>query len=338
MLHLRRKHASPEDFDRIGTEYHRWVRDQRDLIGLFGSSDFDEFIRHDLSFYARQYRRLRMASWNYGPELTDIYHNAQTGFTLQYPVLLAPLSPDELTPEVDRKLRVVAAYIDILLARRLWNFRSIAYNTMQYAMFLVMRDIRGKGAEDLAALLNSRLDAESERFGSNDHLRMHQQNRRAIHYLLARITDHVERSSGYPSRFVEYMARGGKDGYEIEHVWANKPEQHIEEFSHQADFQEYRHRIGGLLLLPKSFNASYGDLPYDQKLPHYNSQNLLARSLHPASYEHNPGFHRYVENAEAPFRPHEVFKRADLDQRQALYREIAEEIWNPARLEREANT
>jgi hypothetical protein len=134
------------------------------------------------------------------------------------------------------------------------------------------------------------------------------------------------------------MARVGKDGYEIEHVWANKPERYLEEFSHQADFQEYRHRIGGLLLLPKSFKASYGDLPYDQKLPHYNSQNLLARSLHPASYEHNPGFHRYVENTEAPFRPHEVFKRADLDQRQALYREIAEEICNPARLEREANT
>jgi hypothetical protein len=158
----RRRGAGPEDFDRIGTEYHRWVRDQRDLIGLSASSDFDEFIRDDLSFYARQYRRLRMASWNYGPELTDIYHNAQTGFTLQYPVLLAPLTPGEPTPEVNRKLRVVAAYIDILLARRLWNFRSIAYNTMQYAMFVTMRDIRGKEAEDLAALLNSRLDAERE--------------------------------------------------------------------------------------------------------------------------------------------------------------------------------
>ncbi len=331
----RKKGASPEDFDRIGTEYHRWVRDHRDLIGLASSPDFDHFIRRDLSFYARQYLKLRLAAWNYAPELEDIYHNAQLGFTLQYPVLLAPLSPDD-GPDADRKLRVVAAYIDILLARRLWNFRSIAYNTMQYAMFLVMRDIRGKDPEDLAALLSSRLDAETEKFGSNDHLRMHQQNRRAIHYLLARITDHIESSSGYPSRFVEYMARGGKDGYEIEHVWANKPEQHTDEFSHPADFQEYRHRIGGLLLLPKSFNASYGDLSYDQKLPHYNGQNLLARSLHPGGYDHNPGFSHYIERSGLLFRSHEDFKRVDLDERQSLYREIAEEIWDPARLEREA--
>jgi len=89
---------------------------------------------------------------------------------------------------VDRKLKIVAAYIDILLARRLRNFRSIAYNTMQYAMFLVMRDIRGKDPEDLAVLLRFRLDAEGETFASNDRLRMDQQNRRAIHYLLARIT------------------------------------------------------------------------------------------------------------------------------------------------------
>lgn len=332
----RKKNANPEDFDRIGTEYHRWIRDNRDLISLESSQDFDRFIRRDLSFYSRQYLNLRLAAWNYKPELADVYHNAQLGFTLQYPVLLAPITPDDVGPEADRKLRVVAAYLDILLARRLWNFRSIAYNTMQYAMFIVMREIRGKNPETLADLLSSRLEADGEKFASNDHLRMHQQNRRAIHYLLARITDHLERSSGYPLRFVEYMTRGGKDGYEIEHVWANKPERHTEEFPHPADFQEYRHRIGGLMLLPKSFNASYGDLPYDQKLPHYNSQNLLARSLHPGSYDRNPGFLRYAERTGLPFQSHEQFKRADLDERQALYREIAEEVWSPARLEQVA--
>ena len=159
--------------------------------------------------------------------------------------------------------------------------------------------------------------------------------RRAIHYLLAHITDHIERSSGYPSRFVEYMVRG-KNGYEIEHVWANKPERHTDEFPHPADFGEYRNRIGGLLLLPKSFNSSYGKLPYNEKLPHYNGQNLLARSLHPASYDHNPGFLRYIEQTELPFRPHAEFKRAYLDARQELYREIAEQIWDPKRLEQEA--
>jgi hypothetical protein len=32
------------------------------MIGLAGSADFDRFVQRDLSFYARQYRRLRLAA------------------------------------------------------------------------------------------------------------------------------------------------------------------------------------------------------------------------------------------------------------------------------------
>ena len=118
----------------------------------------------------------------------------------------------------------------------------------------------------------------------------------------------------------------------MEHVWANHPERHVDEFPQTEDFMEYRNRIGGLLLLPKSFNASYGDLPYAQKLKYYDSQNLLARSLHHMCYERNPGFLSYVGRTGLPFRHHPHFKRVDLDARQDLYRQIAEEVWNPSRL------
>ena len=84
----------------------------------------------------------------------------------------------------------------------------------------------------------------------------------------------------------------------------------------------------------QAFNASYSDLPYEDKLPHYNSQNLLARPLHPLCYAHNPGF--LASRASGlPFRAHEEFKKADLDARGTLYRQIAERIWNPDQLLRE---
>ena len=95
-----------------------------------------------------------------------------------------------------------------------------------------------------------------------------------------------------------------------------------------------RHRIGGLLLLPKSFNASYGDLPFTEKLPHYYGQNLLAKSLNYQCYERNPGFLAYQERSELPFQLHQEFKKADLDARQRLYQQIAEEIWHLDRLTR----
>src|SRR5690606_39285308 len=83
------------------------------------------------------------ASAEITPGLEHVCYNAWNGFTQQYQILLAPLKPTDTPDEIDCKIRITAKFLDILLTWRLWNFRSIAYSTMQYAMFLVMRDIRG---------------------------------------------------------------------------------------------------------------------------------------------------------------------------------------------------
>ncbi len=332
----RKRGAAPQDFDLIGTEFHRWVREHEDALGLVGSAEFARFIERDFAFYGRWYERLRQAAESLTPGLECVHFNAQHNFTLQYPVLLAPLRVEDDEATVLRKLRVVASYLDILIHRRIWNWRAIDYSTMQYAMFLVMREIRGKSPAELAGMLKDRFDPETApAFASNDAFRLHGMNGRQIHRLLARMTDHVERHSGQASRYVEYAQRG-KKGYEIEHVWADHPERHTDEFSHPSEFQEYRNRIGGLLLLPKSFNASYGALPYEKKREHYIRENLLAQSLHDRAYDHNPGFKRFIADSGVPFRAHVQFRKADLDARQTLYQTLAEKIWNPDRLEQDA--
>ncbi len=54
------------------------------------------------------------------------------------------------------------------------------------------------------------------------------------------------------------------------------------------------------------------------------------------AYEYDPGFRRFVEELKLPFRPHSEFRKADLDARQELYQKLAEHIWNPENLLREA--
>jgi hypothetical protein len=340
----RKKGAIPEDFDRIGTEYHRWVRESAGKIGLTSSDRFWRFIHDDFDFFSRQYRRLMQAASGGGDGLEHVMYNADQGFTLQYMLLLAPLKAGDTSDAIDRKLRITTRYVDILLAWRIWNFRSIAYSTMQYAMFLVMRDIRGLDVPTLARTLHDRLLKEEETFSNTPYHRreiglyLHQQNRRPLHRLLARLTDYIETQSGMSSRYREYVRESGRNRFEVEHIWADKFEYHKDEFAHPSDFQEHRNRFGGLLLLPKSFNASYGDLPYEAKIRHYLTQNLLARTLHPQCYERNPGFMRLVERSGLPIRPIERFDRAALDERCDLYRRIAGLVWNPEDLLREAES
>jgi hypothetical protein len=263
-----------------------------------------------------------------------VYANAWLDFTLQYPLLLAPLKTSDDASTRLRKVQVVASFVDILLARRVWNFRSIAYSTVQYAMFLVMREIRGKPLEQLVKLLCKRLNDDPENFDTKPTLRLHQQNRYSIKWILARMTDYIERLAGLSSRFDDYMAEGRK-GYEIEHIWADHWEQHKDEFSHQADFDEYRNRLGCLLLLPRTFNASYGDLPYAKKLPHYLKQNLLAQSLNPSAYERNPPL-RKLTQAGLPVVGYSQFRKAEIEARQKLYVAIAKQVWNSDRLKEAA--
>ena len=334
----RKRGAEPRDFDLIGTEFHRWVGDNREDLGLFSSIDFARFIEEDFAYYSYWYTRLRQAAETMTDGLEAIHFCAQNNFTLQYPVLLAPLCREDSEQEIQRKLRIVSAYLDILITRRIWNWRAIGYSTMQYAMFVVMRDIRGMDAATLVKTLGERLAAESETFVTNDRFRLHGTNGRQVHRLLARMTDYVETRSGRPSHYHEYVQRHGKERYEIEHIWADHPGRHTDEFAHPTDFAEYRNRLGGLLLVPKSFNASYGDLPYADKHKHYLKQNLLAQSLHEDAYERDPGFDRFVRTSGLPFKAHHEFRKADLDARQDLYRRLAEHIWNPERLAHEAES
>ena len=150
------------------------------------------------------------------------------------------------------------------------------------------------------------------------------------------MTDYIETRSGWPSHYTEYVQRGGKKGYEIEHIWANHPERHTDEFTHVNDFQEYRNRIGGLLLLPKSFNASYSDLLYKEKVEHYVTQNLLAQVFIRKLTSIIPAFCVLWKRSGLPFKPNSEFKKADLDARQELYRKLSEQIWNYERLQQEA--
>lgn len=328
----RKRGAVPQDFDRIGTEFHRWVREFKDKLALKNGADFVRFIETDFAFYSRLYRRIRQAAESLTTPLASIFYNAQHNFTLQYPLLLAPVRTGDAERVVLRKLQIVSDFIDILIARRIWNFRSIDYSTVQYAMFLAIKEIRGLGVDALAAALTERLHAmEDEAPAFGDTFYLHGTNGKQIHRVLSRMTDFVETGSGQASRYLEYSKRG-KGGYEVEHIWADHAERHTDEFDHPSEFANYRNRLGGLLLLPKSFNASYGDLPYADKLPHYLTQNLLARSLHEQCYQHNPGFVRFVAASGLPFRAHPAFKRADIDARQTLYRRLAEQIWSPSRL------
>lgn len=328
----RKKGAKPEDFDLIGTEYHRWVRAKDDLIGLNTSDDFNRWVRQDLRFFARVYLELLDASETLKPGLESVRFNADHGFTQQFQVLLAPLLPTDDEATVRAKLKLTADYLDCWLNRRLWNFKSIDYSTLQYATFLLTKELRNLPLDMLRDKLITRLTNDQKELSLDDQPYLNNWNAKSLHRQLARFTHWLEEQSGQPGRYLEYIVRSGKNAYEIEHLWANHFERHADEFAHAQEFSAHRNRVGGLVLLPKKINASLNDKPYSYKVEHYLKENLLARSLHSKCYENNPGFLKLKAETGLPFIAFTEFKKAHFDERFNLYKGIAELLWSADRL------
>lgn len=327
--------AENRDFGRIGNEFHRWVRDQRERLGLAKSEDFQRFVKHDVAFYARQNLRIRRAAKQLTQGLESIRFNEERGFTFQTQLLLGAIDPSEAPEVIDRKLALVADFLDIWIARRVWNFRTISYSSVRYTLFNLTKDIRNRDLESLSTFLRKQLEAQKERFAFNLELRLHQQNYRQVRHLLARMTHWVQTECGMPSTFEDLVSRGRARPFEIEHIWANQYERFAEHFGHPNEFAKVRNRIGGLILIQRGINQSLGDAGYEEKRDAYLAKggNALAASLHPLAYEKDPDFRRFCERTGLDFQPYETFGPMEQEARQRLYIRLAEWVWNPSRLD-----
>ena len=329
----RKTKAAPRDFEIIGTAFHKWVRDKRTAIGLEHESDYRRFVEDEFLKLSERYLELRDAAWELTPGLEAVFCNASNGFSLQLPVILAAVTPEDDDETFKKKSALVAGALEIYIARRMVNHRNFGYSTVVYTMFNLIKELRDQPIDNVRRTLTEFLENEWEELEGVWVFVLTKRNRRHIHYLLARITAWLDDELGTGITLADYLDRSRKHPFEVEHIWADKFERHADDFPSPYEFENHRNRFGDLLLLPKDFNASYGAMPYDQKVEHYLGQNILAKSLHPMAYQHNPSFDRLRETYDLVFEPYpEEFTKDDIDARQDLYRDLAEIVWNPERI------
>ena len=332
----RKANASPGDFDIIHTAFHKWVRENVNRIGIVVEADFRQFVEDGFLKLSSRYLELLQASKEFKPELASVYHIAHTGFTLQLLVILAAINFDDDNTTFLEKANLVASALDIFVVRRMVNNRNFGYNTVVYTMFNLIKEIRNRSTDKIRKILAEWLGKEDEQLDGIHTFQLTKRNRRHVFYLLARITAWLDEELNTCVTFRDYVDQSKKDPYQVEHIWADKYERHTGEFEHESEFENHRNKFGDLLLLPRSFNASYGDMPYCEKVQHYYSQNPLAKSLHPRAYEKNPNFYNFLclhETHNLNFVAYpETFTKADICARQELYKSLAEIVWDPARL------
>lgn len=320
--------AIPEDFDLIGTEFHKWVRENAKQMKLEKSKDYETFILKEFNLFADLYISLKNYSTEFNGEFSFVFFNADRNFTLQYQLLLAAVDRDDTQDIIKKKIIIIAAFIDQYITRRVVNYKAVDYSTIKNAIFNLTKKVRKLEVNSLVLTLQDELNDMDFTLDGMDRFYLNQFTSRYMLHVLSRITYYIDQKIGLTNKFEDYVNRTGKNPHDIEHIWCNDYQRFASQVSDEEEFNRTRNLMGGLLILPRDKNRSYQDADYSTKLPLYFGENILAKSLHQDCYRNNPHFINLLSTLKLSLSPIDDFTKDSFKKRQQSYKEIAEYIWN----------
>jgi len=319
-----------QDFELIGPRFNNWFKDNHaTLFNLETSSDFYNYFKTQFPFFVNWYLKIRDAQAIFDSSMAHAHYVNHWGIasSLQEPLLLATINFNDDNETIKKKIDFVSRYIETFTVRRAINGRKFGQASIKYTMFNVIKLIRNNVIAMLKSHLYEEVESIAENWDKVLNFGLHGQNRNFVKHLLSRITSFLDNLIGKDTTYATYHHPKGKQ-FEIEHIWANKFDEHKDEFEQENEFKDWRNSIGSLILLPQGTNQSFSSDQYEAKLEHYLKENTYAQTLNPLYYIKNPNFllPEVIQNLE--FKAHPKFKKNDIMERQKLVQRICEKIWS----------
>jgi uncharacterized protein with ParB-like and HNH nuclease domain len=322
--------SEDKDFELIGSRFHNWFKDNhKSLFKLKTSDNFYEFFKNQFPFYVKWFLKIMEAEKDLNQYMPHTNYITYWGIadSLQNPLLLATINYGDEISLIQQKIDFVSRYIETFTVRRAINYRKFGASSIKYTMFNVIKLIRDNNIAVLGKNLKTEIEKIPENWEKVSAFGLHGQNGKFVKHLLSRISSYLDNVIGKDTSYATYHHPNGKQ-FEIEHIWANKFEEHRDEFEQETDFKNWRNLIGSLILLPQGTNQSFSSDKYEAKLEHYLKENTYAQTLSPMYYSKNPNFllSELIQSLE--FKAHPQFKKEDIEERLNLVQRICEKLWS----------
>lgn len=180
--------AENEDFEKIGTQFHSWVKANTNRLNLKKPEDYYYFIKSDFDFYSALYLRLFGYKTAPSEEFGLLYVNNfyTIADSLTYPLYMSAVLKTDSEEEINNKIGIVAQYIDRLANIRTLSHKSITQSSIRNLIYENVKGIRSLNATALQAYF----DNEIERGQGGDQIleRLQQMNNWGyFHYFFARL-------------------------------------------------------------------------------------------------------------------------------------------------------
>ena len=311
---------------------YNWVDVWRDANGL-SRADLVELLESDFFTVLPAFGPAVAVETEFSPELAGFRTAAAAKLPLVRAAVAAIIHPQHRKNwSVD--IRVLGAFFDCYAARLLWRpaWQSPAERRDMAAR--IIEGARGLTGETLARFLSDLL-ANAPGFDPANAPRLEPGNRPQIRYLLARLTDHVEKTVTGHDRHRVFFHELGATSADIEHLMGDSHKAYERQFPDAEDWWRSRNRLGGLAILPRQDHMALRERHYEDKLATYRLRNQLIAALAPDAYAVRRGRRLLAGRRQAEafaFEPFEKITRDTLDARERLYAAVAERAFDPARI------
>jgi hypothetical protein len=329
-----RLEGSYDDMEAIDTALNLWVRRNDGLLGLTRPDHFHEFVERLVNL-ANIYRIFLHASRNLREGLEEIFFNEKNGLGGQMIAILAAIRPDDTPTDAKEKARRIASFIDRWYVLRTLSELPVQQRDLMELIRSLLPGLRHcRTADDVSDVLARYVAEDDQEQVTLEGFGLRGTNRHQIKYLLARLTAYAMKGCGRHAEVDEYLSE--THPYQIEHLFANKPERHRKEVSDELRFRALRNQLGGLVLLPQGDNASLGAMRLDEKISRYGRQNVLVGVLNRDYHLNFKSLREFanenqVERFMRPFGEKAPMAEV-VEVRQELYLRLCAKIWSIDRI------
>lgn len=330
----------------INNEYHRYIFSDNDIANKLSFRKKDQeqlkniknFIEKDLVYYTHLYAKIKQNNYEFLS-----YNNDVNDLSGQYQNILSACNIEDT--EEQQKIETISREIDRLYMLLNLNgiYDSNYFTELQYNLNELLKN---KPYDAYREIFNNLLIEEIKkrrsisevnslleynRFYSKGYDTMSISN---LRYLFARvekyICDNIDKEMDESVYYISTRT-GHKTGYHIEHI-LSRNEENKNYFSSEEEFDIYRNKLGGLLLLYGKDNISSGNETYSQgKIKTYSNGLVWGKTLLDTFYHSNIRFKSFNDTFKAEngidFHPVEVFDAKALEYRSKLLYNIIKKIW-----------
>lgn len=155
------------EFEEIGTGFHRWVRKRVKLFNLKDDKAYDIFISVEMPFYIGVFNLIRKAEngWVKGLEVLYSQSSYAIASSLVYPLYLSAINQSDTFEIIIEKLAMIGRCLDTFVVRRILNGQPIVQASIKSFIYPLIYSVRGKEIDDLRQILISFLSNYTKESG-----------------------------------------------------------------------------------------------------------------------------------------------------------------------------